>query len=485
MNICFTSAYTIEMQNQEELLRLAAEKGVLIHPELKQKLVDDGETAQALMDLLSRSSELPLVITPDIVKNRSVGRINSKPGEVKIIKDVTGKSTSTGDVSDFAKYFTDRFRSIKKILLKRGDMSGVISISRAVTVDRDVKVIGIVNSVHTTKNGNKVLEIEDEEERCSVILLNELASECVLKDEVIGVAGRMSRERKAIIASHIIRPDVPFVRESEKIDSSSKLAVLSDIHVGSKTFLRKEWSSLIQWLKSNPEAREINYILISGDLADGIGVYPDQEEDLEIDDIYSQYERVAQYIQELPDWIKVIIIPGNHDAVRPAEPQPALQQELQNMFAGKVTFAGNPSNILIEGRKVLAYHGRSFDDVISSIPFLGWDKPLDAMVELLKRRHLAPIYGEKTPLAPESRDYMVIDEIPDIFITGHIHSFGLSEYRGVRLISGSTWQAQTSYQKMRNISPIPAKMPVCNLSDLSLGVVNFSSPNPSKIMRVL
>lgn len=471
----------------EELLKLAAEKGVLIPPEVRDEL-SNSSTAEALRNLLLSRSDLPMVVTREMITpkpQQTVGHINSQPGEVKVTRDVTGKSTSTGDIRDFAKYFTDRFRSLKRILQKRADMSGAIPISRAIGMDRDVRVIGMVNSVHATRNGNKVLEIEDEEERCSVLLLNTLASESILKDEVIGVAGRMSRERKAIIASSISRPDVPFIRERVETDSSSKLAVLSDIHVGSRTFLRKEWSSLIEWLKTDPEAREINYILISGDLADGIGVYPNQEEDLELDDIYAQYQRVADYLLELPDWMKVIIIPGNHDAVRPAEPQPALQQELQRMFAGKVVFAGNPSSIEIEGRRLLAYHGRSFDDVISSIPHLGWDRPIQAMEELLKRRHLAPVYGEKTPLAPESMDYMVIDQVPDIFVTGHIHSFGLSEYRGVRLISGSTWQAQTSYQKMRNISPIPAKMPICELSSLSLGVVNFSDRYTPRFSRVL
>ena len=147
---------------------------------------------------------------------------------------------------------------------------------------------------------------------------------------------------------------------------------------------------------------------------------------------------------------------------------------LRKLFGNDVTFVGNPSTIDIEGRKVLSYHGRSFDDIISSIPGLTWEKPIETMVELLKRRHLAPVYGEKTPLAPEHKDYLVIDEVPDIFVTGHIHSYGLSDYRGVKLISGSTWQSQTSYQKMKNITPIPAKMPVIELSSLNMGVVNFS-----------
>ncbi len=474
----------------DQILRLAASKGVLIDPEAVKKLEERSNAIERLETLLHAFEVPPLVITTEMISGtttattvksedeakpqRTVGHISSIPPPPKILKDVTGNSTSRGNVKDFAKYFTDRFHSLKKILLRRGDMAGALPISKAVRLNREIHVIGIVNSVHTTRNGHKILEIEDEEERCKVLIMSDRKDESVLKDEVIGVRGRMNRDRSMIVADAIVRPDVPFNRSVEKVDSTSRVAVLSDTHVGSKTFLREEWDLMLDWLKQSPEARDINYIIISGDLADGIGVYPDQEEDLEIDDVYAQYERVAQYISELPDWMRLILMPGNHDAVRPAEPQPTFQNELRKMFDSRVTFVGNPATIELEGRNVLAYHGRSFDDVISSLPQLSWERPIDAMKELLKRRHLAPVYGEKTPLAPEKRDYMVIDDVPDVFITGHVHSYGLDEYRGVRLISGSTWQSQTSYQKMRNISPIPAKMPVFDLSTLNLNVVNFS-----------
>lgn len=475
-----------------DILKLAASKGVLIDPMAIRHLEQEADAVEKLESILHSYDTLPMVITaamiqlaqsppvkeePEEVVMRNtitVGHISSTPPPPRVVKDVTGNSTSRGNVKDFAKYFTDRFHSLKKLLMRRGDMAGAMSISNASRLNRDVKVIGIVNSVHSTRNGHKILEIEDEEDRCKVLIMADRKEEAVLKDEVIGIKGRMSRDRSMLVADTIVRPDIPFNRSAERVDSTSKVAILSDTHVGSKTFLRQEWDLMLEWLKHSPDARDINYVIISGDLADGIGVYPDQEEDLEIDDVYEQYQRVASYVSELPDWMRIILMPGNHDAVRPAEPQPTFQNELQKMFDSRVTFVGNPATVEIEGRRVLAYHGRSFDDVISSLPQLSWERPIDAMKELLKRRHLAPVYGEKTPLAPEKRDYMVIDEVPDVFITGHVHSYGLDDYRGVRLISGSTWQSQTSYQKMRNISPIPAKMPVFDISSLALDVVNFS-----------
>jgi len=150
--------------------------------------------------------------------------------------------------------------------------------------------------------------------------------------------------------------------------------------------------------------------------------------------------------------------------VRPAEPQPAFPTSIQNLFDSNVIFAGNPSLLSVEGVRILAYHGRSMDDLVSAIPGMSYARPLEAMKAMLRMRHLAPIYGGKTPIAPEAEDHLIIDEIPDIFATGHVHAAGVDQYRGVVLVNSSTWQAQTPYQKMRNIEPMPARLPIVDLA---------------------
>jgi len=44
------------------------------------------------------------------------------------------------------------------------------------------------------------------------------------------------------------------------------------------------------------------------------------------------------------------------------------------------------------------------------------------MNEMLKLRHLSPIYGGRVSIAPEKKDHFVIDEIPDILHCGHSYS---------------------------------------------------------------
>src|SRR3989475_10776906 len=104
------------------------------------------------------------------------------------------------------------------------------------------------------------------------------------------------------------------------------------------------------------------------------------------------------------------------------------------------------------------------DDLVSAIPGMSYARPLEAMKAMLRMRHLAPIYGGKTPIAPEAEGHLIIDEIPDIFSTGHVHAVGVDQYRRVALVHSSTWQVQTPYQKMRNINMTPARLPLPDLS---------------------
>ena len=82
------------------------------------------------------------------------------------------------------------------------------------------------------------------------------------------------------------------------------------------------------------------------------------------------------------------------------------------------------------------------------------------MEELLNKRHLAPIYGERTPLASELEDYLVVDKVPDIFHTGHVHINTYKNYKGVHMINSGTFQTQTEFQKVHNILPTCAEVPV-------------------------
>ena len=186
-----------------------------------------------------------------------------------------------------------------------------------------------------------------------------------------------------------------------------------------------------------------------------------------------QYEYLAEFVNQVPSDINVYIMPGNHDTVRLAEPQPELSPAIRQMFTGKVTFLPNPYNLRIKKKLITLYHGMSLNDLIELIPGGNMNSVGKAIELMLKRRYMGPVYGGRTPIIPNQFDPHIFRDVPDIFITGHIHGHYLGNYNGVRYVNSSTWQSQTEYQKMMNYSPDPCIATLFDLNSKTVIKKNF------------
>ncbi|MGQ9759391.1 MAG: DNA-directed DNA polymerase II small subunit [Candidatus Methanomethylicaceae archaeon] len=407
------------------------------------------------------------------------------PLPIKVISGSEGQYIE-GTIHDFRRYFLDRFKRLKSILKSRADMRDAISPSSMPEVNKrtKVKVIGIVSSKKEFKGGGAILELEDENESIKVSFRgDELKKKVarVMLDEVICVSGATMNGR-SLIGEDIVWPDVPPRIRSPPIKSDVYAILTSDLHIGSKLFMRQQFESFLKWLRGedvgipiNGIASNVRYLIIAGDVVDGVGVYPNQEDELLIKDLNKQYEEAAYYLSMIPKHIKIIIIPGNHDASRPTLPSPPIYRDYGTPLYSmdNVIMLGDPAVVSIEGVTFLLTHGKSLDDAIPALPDCSFKEPQRAMVELLKSRHLAPIYGEKTPLAPEPRDPLIIDPVPDVFHAGHVHVWGISEYRGVMVVNSGTWQRQTSYQLSMGIEPAPGVVPIINLANFKVTMLKF------------
>jgi DNA polymerase II small subunit len=95
------------------------------------------------------------------------------------------------------------------------------------------------------------------------------------------------------------------------------------------------------------------------------------------------------------------------------------------------------------------------------------------MTHLLKRRHLSPIYGGRVAMSPGERDLLLIEDVPDIFHCGHVHTLGIGRYSGTLIVNSAGWQEQTSFQRERNIEPDVAKFPVIDLESMGIKILDF------------
>ena len=407
------------------------------------------------------------------------GVVERNPREPAIENDVTGESTGTGAYDEFVEVFRDRYERLSAQLRGRVNHRPAEAIGE-MSPGSEVAMIGLVNDIRSTASGHHLIELEDTTGTFPTLVMKdrELASvaEELLMDECVAVEGSLSDDAGLLFADAIHFPDVPRTYRPSTADRSVSAALISDVHVGSQEFMADAWERFADWLHT-PEASDVEYLLIAGDMVEGVGVYPDQDEELEIVDIYEQYEAFSERLKSVPGDMEIVMIPGNHDAVRLAEPQPGFDEELRDiMTAHDARITGNPSVVTVEGVSVLMYHGVSLDEVIAEFPeeTASYDDPHKAMYHLLKKRHVAPQYGGHMRLAPEDRDYLVMDEVPDVFHTGHVHKLGYGKYHNVLAVNSGCWQAQTAFQESVNINPDAGFAPILDLDTLDLTIRKFA-----------
>ncbi len=399
--------------------------------------------------------------------------------DLEIANDMTGHSTGTGEYADFVRTFRDRYERLSKILRGRVNHRPASAIAE-MPGGSDAAMIGLVNDVRSTRSGHWLVELEDTTGTFPALIMKDKGIadvvDEILLDECIAVDGTLADDAGILFADAVHFPDVPRTFQPSYADRHVQAALISDVHVGSQEFMRDAWESFAGWLHTE-EAEPVEYLLLAGDMVEGVGVYPDQDEELDIVDIYEQYERFSEHLKDVPDDLEIVMIPGNHDAVRLAEPQPAFDEDLRElMSAHDSRIVSNPAAVTIEGVSVLMYHGVSLDEVIAELPAekASYDDPHKAMYHLLKKRHVAPQFGGHTRVAPEERDHLVIEDVPEVFHTGHVHKLGWGKYHNVLAVNSGCWQEQTDFQKSVNIDPDCGFAPILDLDTLDMTVRKFA-----------
>ena len=415
-----------------------------------------------------------------------------------VLIDPTPKVTTAEGAEGYTALFRSRFEKTMRILAQRPDskrISKVSAVKQRVRISKQVErgeksihgatgsiiVAGLLMSKRTKKNDIE-LAIEDYTgvlaATSTVDDVKKQASTLAL-DQMVMLELENGKGRPGLTIKSIIMPDIPD-HLPNKSKSEAYAVLISDLHVGSKYFMKTEFLKFLDWLSSSSDdeiVKKIKFLCVGGDLIDGIGIFPNQDKELLEIDAAKQMSHAAQLLAKVPKHIKVLAIPGNHDLGRRALPQPAIpRNDLGKQFYGleNCMMLGNPAFVELNSVKVLMYHGQSLDDIIATTPGLSYSKPSEAMKVLLKARHLAPTYGERTPIAPEQEDMMVITEMPDIFHSGHVHVVDVQSYRGTLVVNSGAWQSQTKYQQTMGITPTPGLAVIVNLATLQPVVYDFN-----------
>jgi DNA polymerase II small subunit len=443
-------------------------------------------------DKIIRKEDLRIILPPELV---AIEKSSSPPieleSDLEILSDPTEQISPVEAEIGFKKLFHDRYYRLLDLAKRRPDFKNINTTKSILKIKskQRVKFAGLLSS-RNSKKGAVELTLDDSAGSVKVVctsseVLN-LANKVPL-DSLVIVEGSTANNGKIFIDSLVV-PDIPN-RKPSTASHRVYAVLLSDLHIGSRMFLQADFDRFILWLNGKlgelDLVKRVKYIIIAGDIVDGVGVYPGQEYQLEEKNLKNQYLLAKQLIESMPKHIQVLISPGNHDPVRQALPQPAISPDFAEPLyrMGNVKLIGNPSCVKLHGVNFLIYHGRSLDDIIATVPELSYNKPAIAMQVLLKVRHLAPIYGKRTPLSPELKDMLVIDPVPDVFHAGHVHAIDFLEYRGTFLINSGTWQSKTPFQANMGLEPTPSIVPIVDLSTLEILKRNFVKESFSHILN--
>lgn len=472
-------------------LNYALNRGFQIHPDAFEFLerIDVEKLEKIIREIVREKSRQRLfqISQDDVEAYLGIKDDADLPSECEVVSDPTAKITSGEGVDGYNALFASRFGKLRRIISDRPEAKKLkpIASAKGAKTEDDLYVCGLVTAKGVDRNATKLV-LEDPTGSFEGTVFDEEVQKvagALLSDQFV-MARAGAGKNSGFIIKDLILPDIPD-RQTNRSEGEVFAVFLSDLHVGSRYFMEEEFSEFVSWLASpDPVARKVRFVLIAGDVVDGVGIYPNQDRELVCQTVEEQLEKARWLLEKIPEHVKIFIMPGNHDPGRRALPQPAIPKKYNVPLWEKenVVMVGNPATVSLNGVRVLMFHGQSIDDIVKTTPGLSYDSPADVMRHLLRARHLSPIYGSQTPIAPETEDLMVIDEVPDIFHVGHVHRAQLDMYRGILLLNSGSWQRQTPFQASVGMTPNPGIAIMVNLKTLRVLQKNYN-PDSDNVLQ--
>ncbi|MDP2666838.1 MAG: metallophosphoesterase [Candidatus Diapherotrites archaeon] len=500
-------------RRKEELIAAADTHGLILHPDAVELLAQ--QDFHPILAALARDHtffvsrvhvERKLSHSPaeDTLSNTLESTVsNPRPlateysANYKILHHLNydGASESKGKALDFLQLFQDKYTFLSGELKARGYSPKSLGKIDRLGRDAEFDLVVMVTEHKPTKNGHILLDIEDLDGHAKALIpsnQDELIRKAgrITQDDVIGMKCKRARSGELLIVTDFDWPDLP-QRKPKTSEVDLGLLITSDIHIGSKLFLRDWFEKFVGWTNGkvgSPSEQlrvgKLKYLVIAGDCVDGIGVYPSQINELEVKDIYEQYRQFEDYLLSLPEHLEVFITPGNHDPCRWHDPQPPVMKEFLPRLYGMKNFhfLPSPAWVEIEGQKTLIYHGSGLIGTMFALN-ISPTKPEEAIKELLIKRDLMSVYGTKHPYAPEPKAYMLVREHPDIYIGGDNHYNAYSQYRGTTIVNNGCWQTTSAYAASKGFINTPGRVPQFFFKDATLRESRFDKDAPLPLLE--
>jgi DNA polymerase II small subunit/DNA polymerase delta subunit B len=355
------------------------EKKDLMNIFLKKGLLIDSETLDYFLD---KPEQIDIFLkkiegreTPSIIKINFVKNVlESKKIKVEEIKK-KGFLEKNISINDIFQILIERYEKIKSFFSYRMDVVNLISINK---ITQKTKKFSLVVMIREIDKKNKTAVVEDLTGETIVYFKNNAISQ-IIQDEVLGLICEKNDDRIEVL--NVLWPDIPLNRKIVSLKEN-----VFCVFVSEKVLEKKREKFLKEIFKIEGESLLI--FLFSEKFDEN------QAEELK---------------KTLPLNTDLILI------------------KKRNLKPPLFLSLGDELKLLLcDGKVFSSYQG-----------ILG-EKTEEIMLNLLRKRHLDPIFSiEKATI----EDFLIIDPVPDIFVSFDFGSSGLINYKGTTIIScGSSEQ---------------------------------------------
>ena len=263
----------------------ALNKGFQIHPDALEILhkIDVNELAQIIKDVVREKTKQKvfLINEEDFEIYLGIKDDEEHQVEFEILSDPTNKITSAEGVEGYGALFASRFDKLKQIMSDRPESKKVRDISSVKSITKtndELYVWGLVSDRKSDRNITKIT-LEDPTSSMEIMVFEgdlKDTADTLLMDQ-FAMFRIVPAKNGGFFAKDLYLPDIP-EHTTNRSKTETYAVFLSDLHVGSKFFMEEELADFINWISSaDPIARKIRFIVIGGDLIDGVGVFPGQE----------------------------------------------------------------------------------------------------------------------------------------------------------------------------------------------------------------
>lgn len=374
---------------REKIVSLFLGSGMSIDPRGLEFFHENPQQLDIFFEKIKKLEEKPMTIDLEFIKKI----LDVSPTNIEEVKKVAteGRLLTVDDVS---RIFAERYARIQKYFSNRIDLVNPISINK---ITGKTMRFSLVVMIKEKDERNLTLGVEDLTGE-TTIQVNSTIFNQVVCDSVIGILCEQTNNK--IEGMNILWPDIPLKREIPKSNEDICCMFLSDLHL-EENFEEKTEKIL----------KEINalnckklYLFLFGKN-------------------FSHRDVLENFVVEFPQNVQLILIHGS-----------------EKFDSEKVLCFSSPAFLNIDKKiNLLLCDGTRFSDYGN---IRNGKKPEEIMLNLLKMRHLDPIFKIENLLEEER---LTIDIVPDIFVSGSFGPAGNMNYKGTTILSCGNFPSEPVY----------------------------------------